>query len=299
MPVVGPPIPRPLPGRERARAEFRAAQRAEASKPCCQNCVNSTRPKGKWFRIILSCFPGLLACTNCAEEPGTLMEVFAHHVCRNFRPRWLPGFREGSPEPANGRFRYIPLTKGRQAMVDPEDYEWLKNWSWCAMLLPDGQAYAATHLHGRKVYMHRLLMNAPKGMLVDHINGNGLDNRRCNLRLCTAAENMWNRGKNPGSSRFKGVSRNQCGTWDASIGIESHCIHVGTYADEVEAAHVRDRWAFVLHGAFAWLNFPEEFAGKDPADPEFRPIREQMAEKRRRWKVKGRKEEVKRAKERS
>jgi len=296
IPAVGPRVPRPLPGRERVRAESVAAERAEASKRCCKNCVNSTRPKGRWFRIILSCWPGLLTCANCADAPGTLMEVFAHHVCRNFRPRWLPPVRVPPPEPPHDGFCYIPLTKGRQAIVDPEDYEWLRRRKWCTLLSPDGRAYAASHIDGHKTYMHRLIMNPPQGRFVDHVNGNGLDNRRCNLRLCTPAENMRNRRKNPGSSRFKGVSLHECGKWNASLGIDNQNLHIGLYDDEVEAARARDRWAFALHGPFAWLNFPEEFADKDPASPEFQAIRDKVQEKRRRWKEQKRKGKSKKAK---
>ncbi len=87
-----------------------------------------------------------------------------------------------------------------------------------------------------------------------------------------------------GASRFKGVCRSTRDRWLASILIDSHNGHIGLFDDEVEAAHARDRWAFVLHGLFAWLNFPEEFIGKDPADPEFQPVRDQIEEKRRKWK---------------
>jgi hypothetical protein len=296
IPAYGPPIPRRVPGKERVRAEALVAERAEASKRCCKNCANSTRPKGRWFRRILAAWPTLMVCTNCADDPGTLIEVFAHHVCRNFRPRYQPGLRVPPPEPPTGRFCYIPLTKGRQALVDPEDHEWLCRRKWCAMTFSDGRCYAASHVRGRKLYMHRLLMNPPQGIFVDHINGNGLDNRRCNLRLCTPAENIWNCRKYAGSSRFKGVSRHENGKWLASIGVDSRSLHIGLFADEVEAARVRDRWAFALRGTFAWLNLPEELANADPNSPEFQALRDTVEEKRRKWKEKRQKAKGKRKK---
>jgi hypothetical protein len=275
-----------VPGREQARAESRAARRAEASKVCCRNCVNGMRPAGKWLRIILSSWPGLLVCANCGRAPGTLMEVFNHHVCRNFRPRWLPPVREGPPDPPDGSFRYITLTKSRQALVDPQDYEWLKDYKWCTLVTRDGRAYAQARIGGRMVYMHRLIKNAPRGKCVDHINGNGLDNRRCNLRLCDCTENACNQRKGRGASRFKGVSRYPQDRWLAAILFRGQALHLGIFADEVEAARVRDRWAFALQGRFAWLNFPEDFRGQDPAAPEFQALREQAEEKWKLWKLK-------------
>ncbi len=91
MPVVGPPIPRPLAGREQARAELEKARQAEMRRRCCVNCANSTRPAGRCFCAVLGQYPTLLVCTNCTEAPGVLMGVLADHVCRNFRLRGIPG----------------------------------------------------------------------------------------------------------------------------------------------------------------------------------------------------------------
>jgi len=284
MPVVGPPIPRPLPGRERARAESERARRAEARQRCCGNCAYSTRPAGRCFRAVLAEYPTLLVCANCTETPGTLMGVLADGACRNFRLRGRTALPR-TPVPAPGQqVCYIPLTQSLQVMVDPEDYEWLRHWRWRARFAPNGRVYATARIHGRTVFMHRLIMNPPPGMVVDHIDGNGVDNCRRNLRNCTHAQNIHNLPKHHGVSRFKGVCRARHGRWQAGIRTGGHRMYIGLFDDEVEAAHARDRWAFVLHGSFAWLNFPEDFAGKDPADPEFQPVREQIEKKRRRWK---------------
>ncbi len=176
VPVVGPPIPRPLPGRERAHAEAEKVRQAQMRQRCCANCVHSTRPSGRYFPIVLHDYPTLLVCANCTEAPGVLMGVLADAVCRNFRPRPRAGF-SGTPVPAPGQqVCYIPLTRGLQAMVDPEDYEWLRQWHWRAQFSRDGVVYAATRIHRRTVFMHRLIMNPPRGMVVDHIDGNGVDN---------------------------------------------------------------------------------------------------------------------------
>lgn len=90
--------------------------------------------------------------------------------------------------------KQIPLTQGLYALVDAADYELLAKYSWHAK--PDrNTVYARTRIPGGgpRMLMHRLLTGAQSGQLVDHINGNGLDNRRANLRLCTAAENIRNK----------------------------------------------------------------------------------------------------------
>ena len=105
--------------------------------------------------------------------------------------------------------KQIPLTQGRSAIVDDADYEALTAHSWCLSNC-SGICYAVRgYKAGGKhhtVLMHREIMDAPEGMLVDHINGGGLDNRRCNLRLATDSQNHFNqrKQKKATSSRHKG-----------------------------------------------------------------------------------------------
>jgi hypothetical protein len=125
-----------------------------------------------------------------------------------------------------------------------------------------GWYHAPSGRQRRKTWlgMHRLIMNTPKGMVTDHINGNPLDNRKENLRICTAAENKQNRaaGKN-NTSGFKGVSRHKrTNSWHARIGHNKKPIHIGCFEDKEEAARAYDRKAIELHGEFAQTNFPIE-----------------------------------------
>jgi len=108
--------------------------------------------------------------------------------------------------------------------------------------------------------MHRAIMNPPDGTVVDHINRNSLNNRRCNLRICTQKENLRNgRPSRRSTSRFKGVYFDkQTRKWIAKIGYNGKTIHLGSFEDEVEAAKAYDRKAYELFGDFAYLNFPEE-----------------------------------------
>ncbi|HOV77210.1 MAG TPA: HNH endonuclease, partial [Sedimentisphaerales bacterium] len=135
-------------------------------------------------------------------------------------------------------------------------------FKWCAD--PVGlQWYAQRRANGRTIRMHQFIMNPPKGMVVDHANGNGLDNRRENLRLCTKLENAWNkrRRKQEGTgSQYIGVYpyRRPSGKWCIKIMCKGKVTNVSSFDTPEEAARVRDRKALELHGEFAMLNFPEE-----------------------------------------
>jgi len=246
------------------------------SERICANCACAMRPVGRWFRIILSRWPGLMACISHPDAPGQMREVSHLDTCRDFRPKYRPPVRREPPEPPNDKIRYIALTKGRFAIVDADDFEWLNQYTWCINGTGRGKWYAC-RMEGRTmIRMHRMIMNAPKGMLVDHINGNGLDNRRSNLRLCTPRQNMGNRRKCRGKSAYKGVFYHKIdGKRYAKIKYKGETIHLGTFDDDVEAARAYDRKAVELFGEFACLNFPEEHgrSARPVADERPTPIR--------------------------
>lgn len=152
----------------------------------------------------------------------------------------------------------IPLTQGKVAIVDDADYDMLIVRKWCAHRVRSKnteQWYAVSGGGKAQVSMHRVLMNAPKGAQIDHANGNGLDNRRCNLRISTHAENQENRRSFRGSSRFKGVHWSRTRRkWYAMIGWKGKIHHLGSFPEEEEAAIAYDVAAQVLHGPFARCN---------------------------------------------
>ena len=151
----------------------------------------------------------------------------------------------------------IPLTQGKYALVDTEDYEGLNKWKWYA-LKGVSTWYAVRNIPiGDKqgsLRMHRLILGTRKGMDTDHENHNGLDNRKYNIRICSRSENQQNRRPASGNaSRFKGVARNGTG-WQAYIKKDQKKMHLGTYRSEIDAAKVYNDKAEELFGKFASLN---------------------------------------------
>lgn len=159
--------------------------------------------------------------------------------------------------------REIPLTRGLVAIVDATDYPMLSQFNWAATKTTkyNVSPYAHGSVCGHGVAMHHLLAGYPiHGFQVDHINGNGLDNRRSNLRLATPQQNRANCGKHAAaSSRFKGVGwHKHSGRWQAGIKVNGKRRHLGHFLDETEAARAYDAKALELFGEFARLNFPVE-----------------------------------------
>ena len=152
----------------------------------------------------------------------------------------------------------IKLTQNKVTLIDDADYELIKQYKWCA-----GRThqcwYAITQARnddGKRttLYMHRLIIgNNCKDLFIDHINGDGLDNRRSNLRICTNAENLHNRL--PRREMYKGVywcKRKK--PWRARIRNNGRLIHLGYYDSKEKAANAYNKAARNYFGGFAFLN---------------------------------------------
>jgi len=113
--------------------------------------------------------------------------------------------------------------------------------------------------NGKNTAMHRFIMKPPDDLVVDHIDGNGLNNTRANLRICTYQQNIFNRKGWGKDSKYKGVSWDKRSKkWRAKIRYNSKDKHLGVFEDEIEAAKEYDKEAAKLFGEFAYLNFPED-----------------------------------------
>ncbi len=159
--------------------------------------------------------------------------------------------------------REIPLTKDRVALVDDEDYDRVTRHKW--QLTPSNRTdYAGRRVNygnGRVMErLHRVVLEAPEGVEVDHINNDGLDCRRENLRLATRGQQNQNqRSRRAGG--LKGVWRvkgkpNLTRPWRAELKCAGRRFRLGSFATEDEAARAYDRKAVELFGPFARLNYP-------------------------------------------
>jgi hypothetical protein len=164
-------------------------------------------------------------------------------------------------EKGGERMREIILTNGNKVLVDDEDYEKLSKLTWYFRK----QGYAVGNLPSPengvypKVLMHRYILNAPKGTQVDHINGNKLDNRRCNLRIANASKNKANCGiRSNNTSGYKGVTkatgRRKNKPWTAQIKVNYKRIHLGYFETKESAALAYNEAALKYFGEFAKLN---------------------------------------------
>lgn len=161
----------------------------------------------------------------------------------------------------------IPLTQGKFALVDDEDFERVNARKWYAIRQPKRHHeiwYAVRHdtKHSPLIYLHRFILGAPKGVQIDHEDGDGLNCRRKNMREATHGENIVNRERYRGrvfTSKYRGVHKAGSGPhpWRAAIREGGKQIYLGSFATEEEAARVRDSEARRVYGRFARLNFPE------------------------------------------
>ncbi len=157
-----------------------------------------------------------------------------------------------------------PRSEGRFALVDDDDFALVMDWKWGLVDYYIGTEYATAYGNGALgLLLHHVIMGKPPapGLLIDHVNGNGLDNRRSNLRWATHQQNMWNsKGHRNSSSAYKGVVKTSSkkNPWTAQIVNDGKYHYLGCFPSEGEAAKAYDEAAARMRGEFAWLNFPAE-----------------------------------------
>ena len=167
--------------------------------------------------------------------------------------------RKIRPIRVEGNIAYITLTKGHEAIIDAEDVHMVDSGNWYAMIAGN-TVYACRRvhsgMHSRVVLLHRVLMEPPDGLVVDHIDGNGLNNRRrasnCNIRIATRSQNLMNSGiYKHNSSGFRGVSWDKAKQkWRANIMMDGRSMHLGYFLTPEDASATYERVSKELYGHF-------------------------------------------------
>jgi len=147
---------------------------------------------------------------------------------------------------------------GNDLLIDEKDHLWLNSYIWYVSK-HDKKYYVHTYIKEKLIYVHRLLLGLKYDdkQMVDHIDGNPLNNQRSNLRLCDSSQNGANRTKSS-TTLYKGVFKNSKGNYYVRIGYQNKALYLGSYVDPKIAAMVYDKKAIELFGSFANLNFPDE-----------------------------------------
>jgi len=155
-----------------------------------------------------------------------------------------------------GNIAFGTVCNFRDFIIDADDVDLVKNYQWHVV----APGYIVTLFKGKTLKMHRLIMNARKGMSIDHINGKPWDNRKENLRECKHQQNMWNM-KIPKTNKtgYKGVTqRKDKSKYIATIKINYKNMHLGCFDNKIDAAIAYDKAAIKYMGEYARLNFPKE-----------------------------------------
>lgn len=158
--------------------------------------------------------------------------------------------------------KLIPLTQGYFTKVDDEDYEELSKYKWCAHVEKGRpEIYAKRKVWVNKkavdIRMHRQILNAPKGVTVDHEDHDGLNNQRYNIRLASTAQNQWNKKPYKGI-KHAGVYKAGKTKWGAKISHKNKILYLGSFDTEQEAIVVRHKKAIELRGEFAYKPAEED-----------------------------------------
>lgn len=152
---------------------------------------------------------------------------------------------------------FILLTNGGEALIDKRYFNKVSKYKWYKHTVnKHTYVWRTSRFKGKMIKLHTFLMRTPKGMMVDHINGDGLDNRKSNLRLCLPCENSRNQKlKSKNTSGYKGIHFSKPNKkWVARIGVNYKRICIGSFIDKIDAIHAYNKYCLKYHGKFARPN---------------------------------------------
>jgi hypothetical protein len=158
----------------------------------------------------------------------------------------------------------VPLTQGKVAVIDAEDSDRVLSMKWYAIRAKNNRWYAmcaaSKATNGRQILLHRFIMAPPDGSFIDHIDRDGLNCVRSNLRICTNSQNRMNsKVRATNTSGFKGASfHKRIGKWHGQIRMNSRTRSLGYFETAEEAGRAYDTAAREMFGEFARLNFPDQ-----------------------------------------
>lgn len=154
--------------------------------------------------------------------------------------------------------KLISLTRGKFTQVDDDMFDYLNKWKWYCNTHNYAVRYdSGGHKTRKKIHMHRLVINAPEGIQVDHIDQDPLNNQRENLRLCTSSQNSRNcHLPKTNTSGYRGIHKCK-GKWLTNIRINGTQTYLGSFETSEDAAKAYDKKAREVDGKFAGTNFPE------------------------------------------
>lgn len=151
----------------------------------------------------------------------------------------------------------IKLTQNKVAIIDDKDYDLISQFKWCAVNY-HGCFYASTEKYGKTILMHRLILDVQKGTMIDHIDHDGLNNCRNNIRICTPCQNARNSSKSRfKKSKYKGVWFDESDGKKrirSGIRINGKLINLGSFKSEHDAGLAYDEAAKKYFGEFANIN---------------------------------------------
>lgn len=196
-------------------------------------------------------------CPQCGEWMNRRSKIC--RACRRSSRRQSPPFDERTYTDIHGVYRRLQLTQHKYSLVDSEDFETLASWSWFVVRKFVARKWK---FYARRsddcMGLHSFILKCPKGVDVDHIDGDGLNNRKHNLRICSESQNQMNRlNLTTNTSGFRGVVWDRrANKWKGTLTANKIRMHLGYFTDPIRAAKARDEAARKHHGNFAVLNFP-------------------------------------------